>query len=257
VAEALTPEAVGDLGGDNDLAFVDHALGVIARHVPEVAFVRWVSGSLTLTTPPGTGAATHSFGRRPSRRPCVSRPFCRWPRPRCGDRGRARCRATPARRSGLTEAAALQRLRELRHYPAHEGFGDTDLSPAAGRWDAKLGEYVLDWDDIRDSPIRTLQRWSSAAPRSAMAARSASGTPLSRPRRRESPRRSGEARWHRPSLRARVVVSTTKRGSTWRRRVRSRRRHPMGARRPELGRSDSEQHLPQQKRPAMPAFRSG
>ena len=37
-------------------------------------------------------------------------------------------------------------------YPAPDGFGDADLSPAAGRWDAKLGEYVLHWDDIRDSP---------------------------------------------------------------------------------------------------------
>jgi Family of unknown function (DUF5996) len=37
-------------------------------------------------------------------------------------------------------------------YPAPDGFGDTDLSPAAGRWHAKLGEYVLDWDDIRESP---------------------------------------------------------------------------------------------------------
>jgi hypothetical protein len=37
-------------------------------------------------------------------------------------------------------------------YPAPDGFGDTDLSPAAGRWDAKLGEYVLEWDDIRESP---------------------------------------------------------------------------------------------------------
>jgi Family of unknown function (DUF5996) len=37
-------------------------------------------------------------------------------------------------------------------YPAPEGFADADLSPAAGRWDAKLGEYVLDWDDIRDRP---------------------------------------------------------------------------------------------------------
>src|SRR5215211_7105369 len=36
--------------------------------------------------------------------------------------------------------------------PAPDGFGYTDLSPAAGRWDAKLGEYVLDWDDIRESP---------------------------------------------------------------------------------------------------------
>ena len=37
-------------------------------------------------------------------------------------------------------------------YPAPDGYGDADLSPAAGRWDAKLGEYVLDWDDIRESP---------------------------------------------------------------------------------------------------------
>jgi hypothetical protein len=37
-------------------------------------------------------------------------------------------------------------------YPAPDGFGDADLSPAAGRWDAKLGEYVLHWDDIRESP---------------------------------------------------------------------------------------------------------
>jgi hypothetical protein len=36
-------------------------------------------------------------------------------------------------------------------YPTPDGFGDADLSPAAGRWDAKLGEYVLDWDDIRES----------------------------------------------------------------------------------------------------------
>ena len=37
-------------------------------------------------------------------------------------------------------------------YPATDGFGDADLSPAAGRWDAKLGEYVLASDDIRESP---------------------------------------------------------------------------------------------------------
>jgi hypothetical protein len=37
-------------------------------------------------------------------------------------------------------------------YPAPAGFGDADLSPAAGRWDEKLGEYVLVWDDIRESP---------------------------------------------------------------------------------------------------------
>jgi Family of unknown function (DUF5996) len=37
-------------------------------------------------------------------------------------------------------------------YPSPDGFGDADLSPAAARWDAELGEYVLDWDAIRESP---------------------------------------------------------------------------------------------------------
>ena len=37
-------------------------------------------------------------------------------------------------------------------FPAPDGFGDADLSPAAGRWDANLGEYILHWDDIRESP---------------------------------------------------------------------------------------------------------
>ena len=31
-------------------------------------------------------------------------------------------------------------------HPARPGFADTDLSP--GRWDAALGEFVLDWDDV-------------------------------------------------------------------------------------------------------------
>jgi Family of unknown function (DUF5996) len=33
-------------------------------------------------------------------------------------------------------------------HPAPEGFGGATLSPPAARWDAALGEYVLDWDDI-------------------------------------------------------------------------------------------------------------
>jgi hypothetical protein len=37
-------------------------------------------------------------------------------------------------------------------YPAPEGFATATLSPAAARWDAGLGEYVLDWDDARASP---------------------------------------------------------------------------------------------------------
>ena len=31
--------------------------------------------------------------------------------------------------------------------PAPEGFGERPLAPPA-RWDARLGEYVLDWDDV-------------------------------------------------------------------------------------------------------------
>jgi Family of unknown function (DUF5996) len=34
-------------------------------------------------------------------------------------------------------------------YPAPPGFGGATLSPAAARWDEKLGEYILDWDDVR------------------------------------------------------------------------------------------------------------
>ncbi len=37
-------------------------------------------------------------------------------------------------------------------HPAPDGFGDADLAPAPGRWDAQLGEYLLDWDEIRDEP---------------------------------------------------------------------------------------------------------
>jgi len=31
-------------------------------------------------------------------------------------------------------------------HPAVEGFDGADIEPAAARWDAELGEYVLDWD---------------------------------------------------------------------------------------------------------------
>jgi uncharacterized protein DUF5996 len=34
-------------------------------------------------------------------------------------------------------------------HPAPEGFGGQVLSPAAARWAGELGEYVLDWDDVR------------------------------------------------------------------------------------------------------------
>jgi hypothetical protein len=34
-------------------------------------------------------------------------------------------------------------------HPAPDGFSDAKLSPTAARWEAALGEYVLDWDDVR------------------------------------------------------------------------------------------------------------
>jgi hypothetical protein len=37
-------------------------------------------------------------------------------------------------------------------YPTPDGFADADLSPAAARWDGELGEYVLEWEDIREDP---------------------------------------------------------------------------------------------------------
>src|ERR1700691_3922533 len=35
-------------------------------------------------------------------------------------------------------------------HPAPEGFATATLSPASARWDAVLGEYILDWDDVRN-----------------------------------------------------------------------------------------------------------
>ena len=37
-------------------------------------------------------------------------------------------------------------------HPAPEGFSDATLSPTAARWEPALGEYILDWDDVRTSP---------------------------------------------------------------------------------------------------------
>ena len=34
-------------------------------------------------------------------------------------------------------------------HPAPQGFGEGVLQPGAARWDQALGEYVLDWDDVR------------------------------------------------------------------------------------------------------------
>ncbi len=37
-------------------------------------------------------------------------------------------------------------------YPAPEDFGQQPLAPRAARWDTALGEYILDWDDVRAHP---------------------------------------------------------------------------------------------------------
>ncbi len=37
-------------------------------------------------------------------------------------------------------------------YPAPDSFADANVSPDAARWDAQLGEYVLDWEEIRSDP---------------------------------------------------------------------------------------------------------
>jgi hypothetical protein len=37
-------------------------------------------------------------------------------------------------------------------YPVPEGFATASLSPDAAHWDPELGEFVLDWNDIRDAP---------------------------------------------------------------------------------------------------------
>jgi hypothetical protein len=37
-------------------------------------------------------------------------------------------------------------------HPAPQALPDVTLSPAAAHWDAALGEFILDWDDIRELP---------------------------------------------------------------------------------------------------------
>jgi hypothetical protein len=36
-------------------------------------------------------------------------------------------------------------------HPAPEGFANATLSPPPARWEQELGEYVLDWDDVRSA----------------------------------------------------------------------------------------------------------
>ena len=37
-------------------------------------------------------------------------------------------------------------------HPAPEGYAEAEIDPDAARWDAGLGEFVLDWEEIRSEP---------------------------------------------------------------------------------------------------------
>ena len=72
-------------------------------------------------------------------------------------------------------------------HPAPDGFADGALEPAAARWDADQGLYILDWEDVRTSadPHATALRFARSAFRHACAvcdwdpelSASAEGTP--------------------------------------------------------------------------------
>jgi hypothetical protein len=72
-------------------------------------------------------------------------------------------------------------------YPAAEGFSSMTLSPPAAHWDPVLGEYILDWDDVRSAadPRATALQFARTVFRQACAvcewdvtlATSADGTP--------------------------------------------------------------------------------
>jgi hypothetical protein len=56
-------------------------------------------------------------------------------------------------------------------HPAPAGFAGATLSPSAARWDGTLGEYILDWDDVRESddPLETALDFARSAVRHACA----------------------------------------------------------------------------------------
>ena len=72
-------------------------------------------------------------------------------------------------------------------HPAPDGFSSGSLSPEPAHWDPELGEFVLDWEDIRtaDDPHVQAVRFARSAFRHACAvcewdpalAASAEGTP--------------------------------------------------------------------------------
>ena len=50
-------------------------------------------------------------------------------------------------------------------HPAPEGFADAALAPATARWEAALGEFILDWDDVcaSEDPHGTAMQFAHSA----------------------------------------------------------------------------------------------
>ena len=42
--------------------------------------------------------------------------------------------------------------------PAPDGLSSAAIDPAPAHWDAELGEFLLDWDDVRSRATRTPPR---------------------------------------------------------------------------------------------------
>jgi hypothetical protein len=57
-------------------------------------------------------------------------------------------------------------------HPAPDGYSDGRLEPRAARWEPSLGEFLLDWDDVRhaESPHRAALAFARSAVRHACAA---------------------------------------------------------------------------------------
>ena len=84
-------------------------------------------------------------------------------------------------------------------HPAPEGFRGRLAYRAQARWDTSPGRVLLDWDDVRSSPIPTHWRWSSPGLSSVTPALCVAGTLRWRPAQTEYRLRSSEPAHASPS----------------------------------------------------------